>query len=226
MSPSENRWYTNRVQNNVPIFDIDSPLKPGRVNKDETKCTQLEQPAACADLNTEDSKAVFCGSCLERQFACVCQDTAVECLEIVDTTEHKDHDAGAQLAPVRDLADECQVPDVDISDIAAHPLAYDAIQRLRQHRKDNKRRKWERLKNERSQTMTPKAFDRGATAVETMMSGLRDFYNDCAAQHDEQASKLYQTISHRPRSYRTFTTVLRKLRFLNPIFQDQQGTEP
>ena len=29
-----------------------------------------------------------------------------------------------------------------------------------------------------------------------MMSGLRDFYNDCAAQHDEQTSKLYQTISH------------------------------
>ena len=72
---SENRWYANGVQNNVPIFAIDSPLEPGKVNKDEPKCTQLEQPAACADL---DSKAVFCGSCLERQFACVCHDTAVE----------------------------------------------------------------------------------------------------------------------------------------------------
>ena len=122
--PSENRWYTTRVQNNVPIFDLDSRLKPGRVNKDETECTQLEQPAACPDLNTEDSKAVFCGSCLERQFACVCHDTAVECLESFDT---KDHDAGAQLAPVGDLADACQVPDVDISDIAVHPLTYDAI---------------------------------------------------------------------------------------------------
>ena len=59
--PSENRWCANRVQNNVPFFAIDSPLKPGRVNKDEPKCTQLEQPAACADLSTEDSKAVFCG---------------------------------------------------------------------------------------------------------------------------------------------------------------------
>jgi hypothetical protein len=29
-----------------------------------------------------------------------------------------------------------------------------------------------------------------------MMSGLRDFYNDCATQHGEQTSKLYQTISH------------------------------
>ena len=34
--------------------------------------------------------------------------------------------------------------------------------------------------------MTSKVFDRGATAVETMMSGLRDFYNDCATQHDER----------------------------------------
>ena len=29
-----------------------------------------------------------------------------------------------------------------------------------------------------------------------MMSGLRDFYNDRATQHDEPTSKLYQTISH------------------------------
>ena len=57
--PSENRWYANRVQSNVPIFAIDSPLRPAKVNKDEPKCTQLEQPAACADLSTEDSKAVF-----------------------------------------------------------------------------------------------------------------------------------------------------------------------
>ena len=34
--------------------------------------------------------------------------------------------------------------------------------------------------------MTSKVFDRGATAVETMMSGLRDLYNDCATQHDER----------------------------------------
>jgi len=114
-------------------------------------------------------------------------------LDNFDTTEH---DAGAQLAPVRDLADECQVPDVHLSDIAVHPLAYDAIQRRRQHRKDNRRRKWERLKSQRPLSMTSKVFDRGATAVETMMSGLRDFYNDCATQHGEQTSKLYQTISH------------------------------
>ena len=140
---------------------------------------------------------MFCGSCLERQFACVSHDTAVECLDNFDTTEHKDHEAGAQLAPVRGLADECQVPDVDISDIAVHPLAYDAIQRRRQHRKDNRRRKWERLKSERPVTVYDiKVFDRGVTAVETMMSGLRDFYNGCATQHDEQTSKIYQTISH------------------------------
>jgi len=181
--PSENRWYANRVQNNVPIFAIDSPLKPGKVNKDETKHTHLEQPVACADLDAEDSRTAFCGSCLERQYACVCHDTAVECLDNIDSTEHKDHDADAQDAPLRtytvlssDLADEGQVPAVDVSDIAVHPLAYDAIQRRRQHRKDNKRRKWERLKNERPLTTTSKAFDRGATAVETMMSGLRDFF--------------------------------------------------
>ena len=103
-----------------------------------------------------------------------------------DTTGHKDHDASSLLAPVCDLAGECQVPDVDISDIAVHPLAYDAIQRRRQHRRDNRRRKWERLKSERPLSMTSKVFDRGATAVETMMSGLRDFYNDCATQHDER----------------------------------------
>ena len=118
--PSGNRWYANSVQNIVPIFAIDSPLKPGKVNKDESKCTQLEQPAACADLSNEDSKAMFYRSCLERQFACVCHDTAVECLDNFDTTGHKDRGAGSQLAPVRDLADECQVPDVGMSDIAVH----------------------------------------------------------------------------------------------------------
>ena len=115
------------------------------MNKDEPKCTQLEQPAACADLSTEDSKAVFCGSCLERQFACVCHDTAVECLDNFDTTGHKDHDAGSQLAPVRDLAHECQVPDVDVSDIAVHPLAYDAIQRRRQHHATSKGQQTEKV---------------------------------------------------------------------------------
>jgi hypothetical protein len=28
-----------------------------------------------------------------------------------------------------------------------------------------------------------------------MMSGLRDFYDDHSAQHDEQTSKLYQSIA-------------------------------
>ena len=63
--PSENRWYANRVQNKIPIFAIDNPLKPGKINKDETKHTQFEQPVACADLDTEDSRTAFCGSCLE-----------------------------------------------------------------------------------------------------------------------------------------------------------------
>ena len=63
--PSENRWYANRIQNKIPIFAIDNPLKPGKINKDETKHTQFEQPVACADLDTEDSRTAFCGSCLE-----------------------------------------------------------------------------------------------------------------------------------------------------------------
>ena len=43
--PSENRWFANRVQNNVPIFAIDSSLKLGRVNRDSAQCAHLEPPA-------------------------------------------------------------------------------------------------------------------------------------------------------------------------------------
>jgi len=53
--PSENRRFANRVQNNVPIFAIDSPLKPGRVNRDSAQCAHLEQPATRAEESTEDS---------------------------------------------------------------------------------------------------------------------------------------------------------------------------
>ena len=52
------------------------------------------------------------------------------------------------------------------------------------------------MKNKRSLITTSSSFDRGATAVETMMSDLRDFYNNYILQYNEQTSKLYQIISH------------------------------
>ena len=71
------------------------------MNKDETKYTQFEQPVACADLDTEDSRTAFSGSCLGKQYACICHDTAIECLDNIDSIEYKDHDVDTQNAPLR-----------------------------------------------------------------------------------------------------------------------------
>ena len=180
--PSENRCFANRVQNNGPTFAIDSPLKPGRAIKDSAQCAHLEQPATCAEESSEDSKAVFCGSCSERQYACVCHDTALEDLETgkegTEDLKCSGPETGEHLAPLRDQIQEGHVPRDDvIKIIAVHPSTQDAIQCRRQHRKDNRRRKWERLRAQKSQDSTPKPFDRGATVVEAMMSGLADSYN-------------------------------------------------
>ena len=50
--PSENRWFANRVQNNFPIFAIDSPLRLGKVIRDSAQCAHLEQPGKCAEEST------------------------------------------------------------------------------------------------------------------------------------------------------------------------------
>ena len=190
--PSENRWYANRVQNNVPIFSVDCPLKPGRVIRDSAACVQLDQPATCANMTTEDSNSQFCGSCLERQYACVCHDTAVEHTEPMnDCTEDP-----LCLAPMRDHEHDEDVPQVDAVELPAHPMVSDTEQRRRKHRKENRRRKWEKLKRQKPEAPVRKPIIRGVEAVETMMNGLQQFYNDRSRQHDEQTSELYQSISH------------------------------
>ena len=186
--PSENRWYANRVQNHVPIFSVDCPLKPGRVIRDSAACVQLDQPATCANMTTEDSNSQFCGSRLERQYACVCHDTAVEHTEpMKDCTEDP-----LCLAPMRDHEHDEHVPHVD----PTHPMVSDIAQRRRKHRKENRRRKWEKLKRQKPEAPVRKPIIRGLEAVETMMNGLQQFYNDRSRQHDEQTSELYQSISH------------------------------
>ena len=73
--PKENRWYADRIQHNVPIFRIDTPLKTE--NSATTRLSRehvpLEQPILCADETTGEPKTMFCGTCLERQTACVCR---------------------------------------------------------------------------------------------------------------------------------------------------------
>ena len=183
--PSENRWYANRVQNNVPIFSVDCPLKPGRVIRDSAACVQLDQPATCANMTTEDSNSQFCGSCLERQYACVCHDTAVEHTEPMnDCTEDP-----LCLAPMRDHEHDEDVPQVDAVELPAHPMVSDTEQRRRKHRKENRRRKWEKLKRQKPEAPVRKPIIRGVEAVETMMNGLQQFYNDRSRQHDEQTSE-------------------------------------
>ena len=190
--PSENRWYANRVQNNIPIFAVDCPLKPGRVIRDNAACVQLDQPATCANMTTEDSNSQFCRSCLERQYACVCHDTAVEHTEpMKDCTEDP-----LCLAPMRDHEHDEHVPHVDPAELPAHPMVSDTAQRRRKHRKENRRRKWEKLKRQKPEAPVRKPIIRGVEAVETMMNGLQQFYNDRSRQHDEQTSELYQSISH------------------------------
>ena len=186
--PSENRWYANRVQNNVPIFAVDYPFKPGRVIRDSAACVQLDQPATCANMTTEDSNSQFCGSCLERQYACVCHDTAVGHTEpMKDCTEDP-----LCLAPMRDHEHDEHVPHVD----PTHPMVSDIAQRRRKHRKENRRRKWEKLKRQKPEAPVRKPIIRGVEVVETMMNGPQQFYNDRSRQHDEQTSELYQSISH------------------------------
>ena len=169
--PKENRWYADRVQHNVPIFSIQSPLKPGRVIRDGAACAQLEQsancadmleqPAMCADESTEEFKSHFCGSCMERLNACVCHVTAVKGFhEYTGSNEDCTVDPLC-LASMRDHEHDGDVPQIDVADLPVHPGIQDAIRRRRQHRKDNRRRKWEKLKNEKPNAPTQKPIIRG-----------------------------------------------------------------
>ena len=87
------------------------------------------------------------------------------------------------------------VPQVDQAELPVHPMMSDASQRRRQHRKENRRRKWEKLKRQKPEAPVRKPSVRGVEAVETMMNGFQQFYNDRSRQHDEKTSELYQSIS-------------------------------
>ena len=70
-------------------------------------------------MTTEDSNSQFCGSRLERQYACVCHDTAVEHTEpMKDCTEDP-----LCLAPMRDHEHDEDVPQVDTVELPARILS-------------------------------------------------------------------------------------------------------
>jgi len=92
---------------------------------------------------------------------------------------------------MRDHEHDEDVPQVDTIELPAHPMVSDTEQRRRKHRKENRRRKWEKLKRQKLKAPIRKPIIRGVEAVETMMNGLQQFYNDRSRQHDEQTSELY-----------------------------------
>ena len=79
-----------------------------------------------------------------------------------------------------------------------------------------------------SQAHTP--FDRGVAAVEAMMGGLKDFYNDHSTLHNmmnRHLNCINPLLSTLPRSSRTFIrAALQRWRFLSLTIQDWQNTEP
>ena len=85
----------------------------------------------------------------------MCHDTAVEDLET-------DKEGTEDLKCSGPETEEHLATRDDVIEIAVHPSTQDAIQRRRQHRKDNRRRKWERLRAQKSQASTHKPFDKGA----------------------------------------------------------------
>ena len=55
--PLENRWYADRVQHHVPIFRIDSPVKPGEIIRDQTE-QEGGQTSMCAIQSLRDIPTV------------------------------------------------------------------------------------------------------------------------------------------------------------------------
>ena len=55
--PLENRWYADRVQHHVPIFRIDSPVKPGEIIRDQTE-QEGGQTSMCAVQSLQDISTV------------------------------------------------------------------------------------------------------------------------------------------------------------------------
>ena len=99
----------------------------------------------------------------------MCHDTAVEDLETdkggTEDLKCSGPETEEHLAASRHHMQEGHVPRDDVIEIAVHPSTQDAIQRRRQHRKDNRRRKWERLRAQKPQASTPKPFDKGVQCL-------------------------------------------------------------
>ena len=171
--PTEHRWYARRVQNDVPIFSLHASGGPQRgLNFNHNK--KLYQPAVVAEC----PESCFCGDCLERLPACVC-------------SIYPEEDAGLKVGDQEIAASSaCEVP---VEGLVVTETNKE--HRRRQHRKDNKRRKWEAMKKTRLVEKAQKKLPRGELSMVVMMRDMVEFYTTQAQTNKGKIAKRFEALA-------------------------------
>ena len=171
--PTEHRWYARRVQNDVPIFSLHASGGPQRgLNFNHNK--KLYQPAVVAEC----PESCFCGDCLERLPACVC-------------SIYPEEDAGLKVGDQEIAASSaCEVP---VEGLVVTETSKE--HRRKQHRKDNKRRKWEAMKKTRLVEKGQKKLPRGELSMVVMMRDMVEFYTAQAQANKGKIAKRFEALA-------------------------------
>ena len=171
--PTEHRWYARRVQNDVPIFSLRASGGPQQgLNFNHNK--KLYQPAVVAEC----PESCFCGDCLERLPACVC-------------STYPEEDAGLRVGDQEIAASSaCEVP---VEGLVVTETNKE--HRRRQHRKDNKRRKWEAMKKTRLVEKGQKKLPRGELSMVVMMRDMVEFYTAQAQANKGKIAKRFEALA-------------------------------
>ncbi len=177
--PVEERWYARRVQNNVPIFALQSEAKAEGGGITFTHKDRLVQPALAAQVRESD----FCGSCMERMHACICD---VDHEAHADPAIHEQQHHYASRLPYEQPTIE--KPNSD--DMKEH--------RRRQHRKDNRRRKWEAMKRDKKEA-TGKASrpPSGSAVLLPLMDEAVTFFKEQAKDHEGKIAKRFTELARK-----------------------------
>ena len=171
--PVENRWYAKRIQNDVPIFSLQASGGPSQglsFNGGKT----LYQPAVTATC----PDSCFCGDCLERLPACVCQ-----------------------LYPEKDEHPEQVCLDVAAVGASGVQEEVEAVSdsykehRRKQHRKDNKRRKWEAMKKIRKVERGELRLPRGEQSMIAMMHDMAEFFLEQSQTNTGRTGRHFEALA-------------------------------
>ena len=223
--PLENRWYADRVQHHVPIFRIDSPVKPGEIIRDQAE-QEGGQTSMCAvqslrDISTvefqtdcisaevesdslkagpeerqEVQNAAVCSQCVEGTASAFCE----ECMErqyacVCSLYPEVSNEIGSNVVVI---AHEREHDDVDVEVDLEKPRQQ--VKPIQEHlkkasRKARRRERWKTAKADGQGGVDQQKKKRHGVSIEDMVRDMKNFYEQRAKGKDASEAEVYQQIA-------------------------------